>query len=108
FTGASARAQTLYTLDWAIRFNNCIDVETEDNWVANSYKVRSNGTHLVAVTLPIGASFTDQPISAMIYQGYDLLDPTALGGLVLLSKTDRIITNNTGDIITITLDTPVD
>jgi hypothetical protein len=82
--------------------------ETEDNWVANSYVVRSGGTHLVAISLPIGANFTDQPISAMIYQGYDLLDPTALGGLMLLSKTDTTITSKVGDLLTITLDTPVD
>src|SRR5262249_46055980 len=92
FSGAWARSQTLYHYDWALRFNNSIPTETEDNWVATSYVAGVGGTPLVAVSLPIGANFTDQPISAMIYQGYDLADPTALGGLTLLSKTDRTIT----------------
>jgi hypothetical protein len=108
FTGTSARAQTLYNLDWARRFNNSIGTETEDNWVANSYRVRAGGTHIGAVSLPIGGNYTDQPISALIYQGYDLLDPTAGGGLILLSQTDTTITTKTGDLLTLTLDNPVD
>jgi hypothetical protein len=113
---ASTHAQsTLYQLDWGNLFNNCAtDTDTEDNWVANSYAVNSAGTHIVSISLPLAGSyparegFTNQTISALIYKGADLNDPTAGGGLVLLSQTDMKITSKFGDIVTLTLDNPVD
>ncbi len=108
FTGTFARAQFLYNLDWAEHFNNSVGTETEDNWVANSYMVtNADRQHLVAISFPIDAVFTNQPISAFIYQGFDLLDPTAGGGLILLSQTDTTITTTVGDIVTITLNPDV-
>jgi hypothetical protein len=101
-----ARAQYLYNQDWAERFNNSQGSETEDCWVANSYKV-TDAQHLVAISFPIADAFTNQPISAFIYQGFDTQDPTAGGGLILLSQTDTTITTVRGDIVTITLNPDV-
>ncbi len=82
-----ARAQVHYTWDngaFTERFNDSEGVETEDNWVANAFQVVAGG------------------------QGFDLHDPTAGGGLVRLSTTETTINSVPGDLITITLDTPVD
>jgi hypothetical protein len=81
--------------------------DTEDNWVANSFTAGSN-SHIVSVSLPIRGNFTDQSITAFIYQGFDLFDPTAGGGLVLLGQTTTTITTTRGDIVTIPLSPPVD
>jgi hypothetical protein len=108
FSGATARTQTIYQLEWGERFNNSVGSEAEDNWVANSYTARGSGVHLVSISLPIGDNFTNQPISAFIYQGFDLNDPTAGGGLVLLSQTSTTFTSTRGDILTIPLTSPVD
>src|SRR6266849_979505 len=78
FTSTFARAQYLYNQDWAGRFNNSVTTETEDNWVANSYKVPSTARqHLVSISLPIADASTNQPISAFFYHECDLNDPTA-------------------------------
>jgi len=107
-TGTLARAQSFYQLDWGSGpWNMSVGNETEDNWVANSYTARS-GTHLVSVEFPIGAAFTNQPVSVFIYQGFDLSDPTAGGGLVLLGTTNTTITVTAGDLVTIPLNPPVD
>jgi len=106
-----ARAQVRYQLDSGFateRFNNSELDETEDNWVANSYQVVKGGTHIVAVEFPIGTAYSDKPASAVIYQGFDLLDPSAGGGLIRLSTTDLVINSQPGDLITVVLDTPVD
>jgi len=106
-----ARAQVRYQLDqgaFTERFNNSELDETEDNWVANSYQVVDGGTHIIAIEFPIGQAYTNKPASAVIYQGADLLDPSAGGGLVRLSTTDFVINSQPGDLITVTLDTPVD
>ena len=106
-----ARAQVRYQLDqgaFTERFNNSELDETEDNWVANSYQVVKGGTHIIAIEFPIGTAYSNKPASAVIYQGFDLLDPSAGGGLVRLSTTDFVINSQIGDIITVTLDTPVD
>jgi hypothetical protein len=116
FTSTSARAQSaLYQLDWGNIFNNSAgSADTQDNWVANSYTVNSSGTHIVSIVLPMAGSYPDhegfvnQRITALIYKGADLNDPTAGGGLILLSQTDTTITTKFGDIVTITLNTPVD
>src|SRR5438132_2211684 len=107
--GTFARAQHFFQLDWGGSFNASAANDTEDNWVANSYPVNAaDRTHIVSVSLPIGEAFTDQPISALIYQGFDLLDPRAGGGLVLKSRTDTTFTSTPGTIVTVTLDTPAD
>jgi len=109
FTGTFARAQHFFQLDWGQLFNNTSNSDTEDNWVANSFPIsNSDRTHVVSVTLPIGDTFTNQPISALIYLGQDLQDPTAGGGLVLKSRTDTTFNSTPGTIVTVTLDTPAD
>src|SRR5438128_6846132 len=81
FTGTFARAQHLFQLDWGMTFNNAPTNDSEDNWVANSFPINlADRTHVVSVTLPIGDTFANQPISALIYQGFDLQDPTSGGG----------------------------
>jgi hypothetical protein len=107
--GTFVNAQGLYQLDWGGNFNTSAAAEVEDNWVANSFTVsRTDRTHLVSIILPIAANFTNQAISALVYKGSDVYDPTAGGGLVLLSKTDTTITTTSGTVVTLTLDTPVD
>ncbi len=106
-----ARAQVHYTWDngaFTERFNDSEGVETEDNWVANAFQVVAGGTHIVSVEFPIGELYTNLTVDAVIYQGFDLHDPTAGGGLVRLSTTETTINSVPGDLITITLDTPVD
>ncbi len=106
-TGTFARAQSFYELAWRHTYNMSVGSETEDNWVANSFKARS-GTHLVSVSFPIAADFTNQPVSVFMYAGFDLQDPTAGGGLVLLGQTNTTFTATVGDIVTIPLNTPID
>jgi hypothetical protein len=102
-----AHAQHLFNLDWGEAFNNSANGEVEDNWVANSFTISgTDRTHIVAIILPIFATFNNQPISALIYQGVDMNDPTQ--GLTLLQRTDTTITTTSGQIVTLTLDTPVD
>jgi hypothetical protein len=105
-----ARAQHMFQLDWGGGFNNSLgSSDTEDNWVANSYPIsNADRTHVVSISLPLLDTFTNQPISGLIYQGFDLNDPTAGGGLVLKSRTDTTFSSTPGTIVTITLDTPVD
>jgi hypothetical protein len=108
-----ARAQVQYRWDTGNvteSFNNSEGTETEDNWVANAFQVVDGGTHIVSIEFVFGGidGYTNKPASAVIYQGFDLHDPSAGGGLVRLSTTDTTITANPGDLVTITLDTPVD
>jgi hypothetical protein len=114
FTGTFAHAQHLYQLNWGEVFNNSAGSDTEDNWVANSYTVSAaDRTRILSISAPIGLTTTDiytnQPISALIYLGFDVYDPTANGGLVLMHRTDTTFTTtNPGEVVTVTLDTPVD
>jgi hypothetical protein len=109
FTGTLARAQHFFQLDWGGGFNNSAANDPEDNWVANSFPIsNADRTHVVSISLPIGDAFTNQSISALIYQGFDLQDPTVGRGLVLKSRTDTTFTSSPGTIITVTLDTPAD
>lgn len=104
-----ASAQVVYQLDSGVfseRFNNSEGTETEDNWVANAFAVVQGGTELVSIDYVIGENFTGQPVTAVIYQGVDVTDPTA--GLTRLQTTDTTITGLRGDVVTITLDKPVD
>src|SRR5260370_25885020 len=89
FTGAGVQAQgfpyQLYQYHWFEVFNNsATNTDTQDNWVANAFVARSGFTHITGITLPIGASFSNWPISALIYNGVDATDPTL--GLTLLSE----------------------
>jgi hypothetical protein len=110
-TGTLARAQHMFQLDWGTGFNNSINNpgDAEDNWVANSYPINNaDRTHVVSISLPLSDTFTNQPISGLIYQGFDLNEPTAGGGLVLKSRTDTTFTSTPGTVVTIMLDNPVD
>ncbi len=78
-TGTLARAQSFYQLDWG-----------SGPW-----------------NMSVGNE-TNQPVSVFIYQGFDLSDPTAGGGLVLLGTTNTTITVTAGDLVTIPLNPPVD
>jgi hypothetical protein len=112
FASTCAEAQTVlgfYQLDWSGPVNNSAgSTDTEDNWVANSYTARSGGTHLASITLPIADTFTNQPISALIYYGLDYTDPQAGPGLMLLSETDTTFSSTPGTLLTIKLTNPVD
>jgi hypothetical protein len=106
FTATLAHGQIFHALDWSERFNNSASTsDTQDCWVANSYS-STNGESVLSITLPIGDSFTNQPITALIYQGFDLMDPTAGGGLVLMAQKSTTLSGTPG-IVTITFDTPV-
>ena len=106
-TGTLAHAQGFYQNDWTGPINNSAgDSDTQDNWVANSFTVRSGSTHIASITLPIADSFNNQPITALIYKGSDYVDPTA--GLTLLSQTDTTFTSVAGTILTINLTNPLD
>src|SRR5262245_21520760 len=96
-SGGFARGQVVYQLDAGDReeiFNNSeFGDDSEDNWVANSFQAVHGATHLVSVTFQLGRpGFVDQPITVLIYQGSSLTDPTAGGGLVLLSATNTTFT----------------
>jgi hypothetical protein len=110
FTGTSARAQHLFQLDWGEFFNNsATNTDIQDNWVANSFAIsNADRTHVLSVSLPLADTFTNQPISALIYKGSDVNDPTAGGGLVLMQRTDTTFSSILGTVITIPLDNPVD
>jgi len=74
-TGTLARADVLYRVDSGPateRFNNSAGTENEDNWVANAFVVIDGGTELVSIEYPMGTSFIDQPVTAVIYQGVDI------------------------------------
>jgi len=108
--GASiASAQVVYQWDSGVfgeRFNNSEGTETEDNWVANAFQVVDGGTELLSIDYVLGESFTDRPVTAVIYQGVDISDPSA--GLTRIQTTDTTISGVRGAVVTITLDTPVD
>ena len=107
----SAHAQMVYRWDNGSsteRFNNSEGTETEDNWVANAFTVVDGGTRLLSIQLPIGDTFVNQAVSATIYLGADISDPSAGGGLVRLQTNDSMITTLLGDTVTLVFDPPVD
>jgi hypothetical protein len=110
FTGTFAHAQHMFQLDWGSGFNNSFgQTDVQDNWAANSFPIsNADRTHVVSISLPLLDTFTNQPITGLIYQGFDLLDPTAGGGLVLRARKDTTFSSTPGTVVTITLDTPVD
>ncbi len=110
FTGTSVRAQHFFQIDWGEGFNNSAgSSDTQDCWVANSFTISMpDRTHVLSVSLPLGDTFTNQPISALIYKGSDVNDPTANGGLVLMQRTDTTFSSTPGTVITIPLANAVD
>lgn len=68
----------------------------------------SGGTRLLSIEYPLGETFTDQPVTAIIYQGSDISDPSAGGGLVRIQTTETTITGAAGSTVTIVLNKPVD
>jgi hypothetical protein len=110
-SGPFSRADVVYRYDTGAateRYNNSEGVETEDNWVATAFVVVAGGTRLVSIDYPMGETYFAQPVSAVIYSGADISDPSAGGGLVRLQTTDTTLTGAAGDVATLTLDTPVD
>ncbi len=108
-TLAHAQPNSFYYLDWTERFNNsATSSDTQDNWVANSFTAGTN-SKIVSITIPIGETFTNKPITALIYQGFDLYDPTAGGGLLLMAQqtTTFSSTVGVGNEVTVTFDNPV-
>src|SRR5260370_33033765 len=88
FTGAGVQAQgfpyKLYQYHWFEVFNNsATNTDTHANWVANAFVARPGFTQSTCITLPIGASFSNWPIHAWIYDGVHATDRTL--GLPLLS-----------------------
>jgi len=107
--GASvARADIVYRWDsgqFTERFNNSQGTETEDNWVANAFAVVDGGTRLLSIDYPMGENFVARPVTAVIYMGVDISDPSGLGRI---QTTDTTVTGLRGDVATIVLDKPVD
>jgi hypothetical protein len=89
------------------RFNNSDTNETEDNWVANSFQVAAGGETIKSVTFLSGESYTNRPITVLIYTGTSLTDPHAGGGLVRISTTDTTFSGASGTWVTIPLGAPV-
>lgn len=110
-TGAIARADVVYQWnDGTVteRFNNSETTETEDNWVANAFQVADGGTRLLSIDYRLGETFTNRPLSAIIYLGADISDPSAGGGLVRVAQTDTTVSGLQNTVVTIVLDAPVD
>jgi hypothetical protein len=112
--GTIALADVVYQDDmwpppdgWEI-FNNSEGTETEDNWVANSFQVVPEGTRLLSISFRVGQALSNQDVSAVIYLGADLYDPSAGGGLVRIATTDVTVTAAANTVVTIPLDNPVD
>ncbi len=107
----SAQAQMVYRWDngtFTERFNNSEGTETEDNWVANAFTVVDGGTRLLSIELPVGDTFVNQAVTATIYLGADISDPSAGGGLVRVQSNDSTITTVLGTVVTLVFDPPVD
>lgn len=103
----SARAQYQYVLDDGTvqeRFNNSELDDTEDNWVANAFQVVAGGTTLISIDFGVGEDFTDQAVTAAIYMGTSVTDPS---GLVRIATTEAVVNAPAVSIATITLDSPV-
>jgi hypothetical protein len=106
--GSTARADGVYQLDDGTAeesFNNSETTETEDNWVANSFQVTADGTRLLSISFQLGQRLTNVAVTGVIYQGFDLADPT---NLVRIATVDTTVSGGPGTMATITLDTPVD
>src|SRR5262249_19076951 len=87
------------------RFNNSETTEVEDNWVANSFEVVADGTRLLSVTFFLGENFNKVPVSASIYLGSSLTDPS---DLIRIATMDTLVTGERNTWATITFDKPID
>jgi hypothetical protein len=83
------------------RFNNSAGPETEDNWVANSFQVAPGGEILTSISLELGETYTNRPITVVIYTGSSLTDPHAGTGLHRVFTTDTTVTGTNGSFATI-------
>jgi hypothetical protein len=109
--GSTARAQVVYRWDNGIfqeRFNNSEGSETEDNWVANAFVVVDGGNRLLSIDWPMGETYSAQAVTVAVYQGVDISDPSAGGGLVLLQTNDATVTGAQFSVANIPIDPPVD
>jgi hypothetical protein len=107
--GASplVHAQSAYQLDDGSReerFNNSSGNDTEDNWVANSFRVTPFQNVLTGITFQLGENYTNRPITALIYTGTSLTDPHAGSGLTRVSTTTTTVTGTNGQFVTIPID----
>src|SRR5262249_44132759 len=106
--GTFARAELTYQLDDGSReeqFNNSSGNDTEDNWVANSFRIVPGGEMLTGITFQVGGSnFNNQAITALIYTGTSLTDPHAGGGLVRVSTTNTTFSGNNFQFVTIPIE----
>jgi hypothetical protein len=88
-------------------FNNSQGVETEDNWVANSFQIAAGTETLTSISFLLSGNYTNRPITALIYTGTSLTDPHAGSGLTLVSETDTAFSGTNGTFVTIPLAKPV-
>jgi hypothetical protein len=88
-------------------FNNSQGVETEDNWVANSFQIATGIQKLFSISFLLSGNYTNRAITALIYTGTSLTDPHAGSGLTLVSETDTTFSGTNGTFVTIPLAAPV-
>jgi hypothetical protein len=88
-------------------FNNSQGVETEDNWVANSFQVTAAAPTLQSISFLLSQTYTNRAITALIYTGSSLTNPHAGTGLTLVSETDTTFSGSAGTFVTIPLATPL-
>jgi hypothetical protein len=111
-TSQASRAQVTYQVENLAAgsahqiFNNSQGTETEDCWVANSFIVAAGGTRLNSITFLVGSALTGQSVTAAIYTGTSLTNPSGLVRIVP-STTTVSVTALTNTFQTITLATPV-
>jgi hypothetical protein len=88
-------------------FNNSQGVETEDNWVANSFQIAAGTPTLQSISFLLSQDYTNRPITALIYTGSSLTDPHAGSGLTLVSETDTTFSGAAGTFVTIPFAAPL-
>jgi hypothetical protein len=88
-------------------FNNSQGVETEDNWVANSFQIAPGTQTLLSISFLLSGNYTNRAITALIYTGTSLTDPHAGSGLTLVSQTDTTFSGTDGTFVTIPLAAPL-
>jgi hypothetical protein len=90
-------------------FNNSQGSETEDNWVANAFRVVAGGTRLNSISIIFGNHvLTNQPVTVTIYNGSSLLDPSGLTRIVSSTNTVSVSVNAIDQLVNIPLANPVD
>jgi hypothetical protein len=108
--GSTTFAQFAYQLDDGSsenNFNNSQGVETEDNWVANSFQIAPGTQTLTGIQFLLSGNYTSRAITALIYTGTSLTDPHAGSGLTLISETDTTFSGTNGSFVTIPLAAPL-